>query len=336
MGAADEEWVKAAMTDDMMVVELLLRLHRAPRRQPPLKPVPAALPLEWSVRQRRSKSVSVNNHPKKPAHRASPTTPLSWSGATSFSGGSAGAGGVGSEESSRPIPLKLSNTARSKNLDIYCHARGKASDSAIGSGLACFSHSITFPQFPFTSRNDHNTLPLCMNPTIQSQDIPVTSTDLIPAHGFAKTMSRNPYLWGTVWCGLRFVVGDLGRTQGRRKLAVEERIDLKRRMAVLRMNLERQRATNENLKRMKIELQPHLNRESTSAAEESTSGQPQQDLTTVVMPPVASINDGSLQPSTSNARPNENAEAASDSKFFLPDLNIPFDEPSPDVVCGVS
>ncbi|KAL0342153.1 UNVERIFIED_CONTAM: hypothetical protein Scaly_1877900 [Sesamum calycinum] len=312
MGGADEEWVKAAMTDDMMVVELLLRLHRAPRRQPPLKPVPAALPLEWSVRQRRSKSVSVNNHPKKPAHRASPTTPLSWSGATSFSGGSAGAGGVGSEESSRPIPLKLSNTARSKNLDIYCHARGKESDSAIGSGLACVN-----------ADND-------------------------------KTTSKRSKKKKT-----------LVELKDEESWLLKERIDLKRRMAVLRLNLERQRATNENLKRMKlwyavawyfrtldvhalarefvdyalralIELQPHLNRESTSAAEESTSGQPQQDLTTVVMPPVASINDGSLQPSTSNARPDENAEAASDSKFFLPDLNIPFDEPSPDVVCGVS
>lgn len=83
-------------------------------------------------------------------------------------------------------------------------------------------------------------------------------------------------------------------------------------------------------------MQPHLNRESTSAAEESTSGQPQQDLTTFVMPPAVSINDGSLQPSTSNAHPDENADAASDAKFILPDLNIPFDEPSPDVVCGVS
>ncbi|XP_011073363.1 uncharacterized protein LOC105158337 [Sesamum indicum] len=260
MGGADEEWVKAAMTDDMMVVELLVRLHHAPRRQPPLKPVAAALPLEWSVRQRRSKSVSVNNHPKKPAHRASPTTPLSWSGATSFSGGSAGAGGVGSEESSRPVPLKLSNTARSKvNAD-----------------------------------ND-------------------------------KTTSKRSKKKKT-----------LVELKDEESWLLKERIDLKRRMAALRMNLERQRATNENLKRMKIDLQPHLNRESTSAAEESTSGQPQQDLTTFVMPPAVSINDGSLQPSTSNAHPDENADAASDAKFILPDLNIPFDEPSPDVVCGVS
>ncbi|KAK4427956.1 hypothetical protein Salat_1564600 [Sesamum alatum] len=256
MGGADEEWVKAAMTDDMMVVELLLRLHHAPRRQPPLKPaaVAGALPLEWSVRQRRSKSVSVNNHPKKPAHRASPTTPLSWSGATSFSGGSAGAGGVGSEESSRPIPLKLSNAARSKvNAD---------SD---------------------------------------------------------KTTSKRSRKKKT-----------LVELKDEESWLLKERIDLKRQMAALRMDLERQKATNEKLKRMKIELQPHLNRESTSAAEESTSGQPQQDLATIMMPPVVSINDGSLQSPTSNA------EAASDAKFALPDLNIPFDEPSPDVVCGVS
>lgn len=103
MGGADEEWVKSAMTDDAMVVELLVRLHRAP----PLPPPPPK-PLEWSVRQRRSKPVPVSNNPKKRAHshRGSPTTPLSWSGGTSFSGSS--------EESSRTVAFKLSSETRSK------------------------------------------------------------------------------------------------------------------------------------------------------------------------------------------------------------------------------
>lgn len=99
MSGADEEWVKSAMTDDTVVVELLVRLHRAPappRRKPP------AFPLEWTIRQRRSKSASVNNNSKKPAHRGSPTTPLSWSGATSVSGGS--------EESSRLISNKATRS----------------------------------------------------------------------------------------------------------------------------------------------------------------------------------------------------------------------------------
>ncbi|KAK6120500.1 hypothetical protein DH2020_045758 [Rehmannia glutinosa] len=246
MSGADEEWVKSAMTDDAMVVELLVRLHHAPP-PPPQPPRPllkrAALPLEWSVRQRRSKSVSANNNPKKPAHRGSPTTPLSWSGATSFSGGSTGAGGVGSEESSQPIPFKLSNTARSKvNIDSE------------------------------------------------------------------KTNSK--------------------------------RSRKKKEMTSLRLYLERERATNGNLKRMKIELRPRLDKESQSisAAEESISGQIQPELTAChpappIMPPVVLTNDVTLQSSsTSNACPEENADMASDSKFILPDLNMPFDEPTSDII----
>ncbi|XP_051136236.1 uncharacterized protein LOC127254927 [Andrographis paniculata] len=117
MGGAGEDWVKAAMADDAMVVEVLVRLQKTPpRRVVGVRRTAAAtaptLPLRWSVRQRRSKSISVNNDSlKKPAHRASPTTPLSWSGATSVSGG----GGGGSEECSR---FKFSSTARSKvNID---------------------------------------------------------------------------------------------------------------------------------------------------------------------------------------------------------------------------
>ncbi|XP_073125066.1 uncharacterized protein [Henckelia pumila] len=109
MTCADEEWVAAAMTDDAMVVELLVRLHHASPR--PLRlPLhhPAVVPvLDWSVRQRRSKPLypCTNTVPKKSSsHRDSPTTALSWSGATSLSGGS--------EESSRPPPLpKLLNAA---------------------------------------------------------------------------------------------------------------------------------------------------------------------------------------------------------------------------------
>ncbi|KZV30071.1 hypothetical protein F511_17293 [Dorcoceras hygrometricum] len=105
MTCTDEEWVAAAMTDDAMVVELLVRLHH---ESPPHPFHPAVVPLEWSVRQRRSKPVYPSNVPKKSCHRDSPTTALSWSGATSLSGGSAG----GCEESSRQPLSKLCNNAR--------------------------------------------------------------------------------------------------------------------------------------------------------------------------------------------------------------------------------
>ena len=75
----DDEWVKEAMTDDTVVVDLLLRLFQA--QPPPPKPVQAVLRLGWTVRQRRSKSAprhgdSTTKKKAEPA-RASPTTPLS-------------------------------------------------------------------------------------------------------------------------------------------------------------------------------------------------------------------------------------------------------------------
>ncbi|RDY02348.1 hypothetical protein CR513_14199, partial [Mucuna pruriens] len=92
----DHDWVKLAMADDSLVVDLLLRLHRPPP--------PPCLHLHWTVRQRRTRST----HKKADSTRASPTTPLSWSGATSASGGALD----GYKESSRPT--KLTETSRSK------------------------------------------------------------------------------------------------------------------------------------------------------------------------------------------------------------------------------
>ncbi|KAL9996247.1 hypothetical protein Hdeb2414_s0724g00939931 [Helianthus debilis subsp. tardiflorus] len=86
----DDNWVKSAIDDVNLVVHLLLKLrHPSP---PP--------PKTWTIRQRRSRppppppTTTTTNKPS--ATRASPTTPLSWSGATSVSGG-------GVEESSRLI-----------------------------------------------------------------------------------------------------------------------------------------------------------------------------------------------------------------------------------------
>ncbi|CAI9113914.1 OLC1v1014619C1 [Oldenlandia corymbosa var. corymbosa] len=122
---AEEEWVKLATVDDTVVAELLVKLKqvKTPATPPPMQtPTPTttsrpALSLEWSVRQPRSKSVVVQS--KKQAPRASPTTPLSWSGATSVSGGG-GSGSGGSfdggpeEESGRASSLKLLDLSRSK------------------------------------------------------------------------------------------------------------------------------------------------------------------------------------------------------------------------------
>ncbi|EYU21698.1 hypothetical protein ABFS82_09G087800 [Erythranthe guttata] len=253
MSGADDQWIEAAMNDDAVVAEFLVRLrHAPPPPPPPPRPKPAALlPLHWSVRQRRSKSISVNHNAKKLAHRGSPTTPLSWSGATSFSGGSAGAVGGGSEESSRLLPLQISDASRSKVID----------DSE-------------------------------------------------------KTASKKSRKKKT-----------LTELKDEENSLLKERRELKREMAALRVCLDREKVTNNNLKKMKIELQPRFDRESTHTAEASTSGQIQHESTAGQPIQIVSENNLTLQSCTSNA---------SGSKFVVPDLNIPFDEPSGDViVCGI-
>lgn len=110
----DNDWVKLAMDDDSVVVDLLMCLHHStpspPKREKNSK---ALLPLEWRVRQRRSKPIP---HPKakKPTPTASPTTPLSWSGATSVSGGD------GLEESSQSPPKRPESTRSKVRFRVFC------------------------------------------------------------------------------------------------------------------------------------------------------------------------------------------------------------------------
>ncbi|KGN45229.1 uncharacterized protein LOC101212535 [Cucumis sativus] len=85
---SDLEWVDVALSDDSLVVDLLLRLNRPP--SPPL-------PLDWSVRQPRSKQI-LPRHTSDSAARASPTTPLTWS---SSGGGGGGGGFVDASDAAR-------------------------------------------------------------------------------------------------------------------------------------------------------------------------------------------------------------------------------------------
>lgn len=94
--SASEDWFKMALADDSLVVDVLLGIRKTEqyKHQPPKPPKrnshSPALKLEWSVRQRRSKSLTRSHEKEKNKDErihASPTTPLSWSGATSISGG---------------------------------------------------------------------------------------------------------------------------------------------------------------------------------------------------------------------------------------------------------
>ncbi|KAK3438101.1 hypothetical protein EUGRSUZ_C02724, partial [Eucalyptus grandis] len=101
---AKDEWVKTAMAEDGMVAELLVRLKQEPRcaPAPPHPPSSAAAaaaavasasgsplpPPRWGIRQPRSR-IAFRCDAGSPAKRCgdsarnSPTTPLSWSAASS-------------------------------------------------------------------------------------------------------------------------------------------------------------------------------------------------------------------------------------------------------------
>ncbi|KAF5741758.1 hypothetical protein HS088_TW10G00764 [Tripterygium wilfordii] len=94
----NDDWVQVALTDDAVVADLIVRLRQPlPCKRKGKAPAPAmemaTLCPRWTVRQQRSKQVVIKKKAGESPLRASPTTPLSWSEATSVSGG-------GAEESS--------------------------------------------------------------------------------------------------------------------------------------------------------------------------------------------------------------------------------------------
>ncbi|KAI5392399.1 uncharacterized protein LOC127105376 [Lathyrus oleraceus] len=107
----DDNWVETAMADVNLVANFLLTMKKT--SSPPSSSLSPPLNLHWTVRQRRSKSRTRKM--KTDSTRASPTTPLSWSAATSASGAD------GNEESSRLT--KPVHTSRSK-VEEQCEASG--------------------------------------------------------------------------------------------------------------------------------------------------------------------------------------------------------------------
>ncbi|KDP33544.1 hypothetical protein JCGZ_07115 [Jatropha curcas] len=107
-----DEWVRAAMTDDTVVVELLVRLKQA-QAAVPAKPQ-AVIPFRWGLRLPRSRPATstsarcdVISRRKEgdSSTRCSPTTPLSWSGGGGAASPSATADGF--EETSPHVSRSL-------------------------------------------------------------------------------------------------------------------------------------------------------------------------------------------------------------------------------------
>ncbi|XVF35648.1 hypothetical protein REPUB_Repub18cG0164100 [Reevesia pubescens] len=109
-----DEWVRAAMTDDNVVVELLVRLKQA--QAAPSAPKSAVAALKWGIRQPRSRPMLMRCEAKRDGDfnvstRGSPTTPLSWSGG---GGGASPSAAEGFEETSKNV-LRSSPTAPSRS-----------------------------------------------------------------------------------------------------------------------------------------------------------------------------------------------------------------------------
>ena len=116
MTTVKDEWVAAAMTDDQMVVELLLRLKHAGTVAAE-NPASNLAPMRWGIRQRRSRSSRFGGGVtlKKDADsvRGSPKTPLSWSGGSGSGGASAS---PSAEDTSRQASCSTSTGSGSKVL----------------------------------------------------------------------------------------------------------------------------------------------------------------------------------------------------------------------------
>lgn len=251
----EEEWVKTAMSDDSVVVEMLLRLHQAdpppaPHLAPRKKCAAPVLQLEWSVRQRRSRQKVPRK--KGDATRASPTTPLSWSGATSVSGGAADGG---FEESSKP----------SKPID---NARSK-----------------------------------------------------VVATGETNTAKRSRKK------------KTLAELKEEESLLLKERRNLKNKLATLRLSFEQQRAENETLKRMKLDVLSQQTMEivRASASQDAIPNQNYQmkglcDPSCMILSTHGACND--VKPSPPHGFSEVQEGGSTGSSFLLPDLNLPVDDDS--------
>lgn len=119
MTMVKDDWIRAAMTDDGVVVELLVRLKQA-QAAAPAKPQ-AVIPLRWGLRLPRSKAATAVSSGRcdvvcrrkdgDSSARCSPTTPLSWSGGGGAASPSATADGF---EDTSPHVSRSLTSARSK------------------------------------------------------------------------------------------------------------------------------------------------------------------------------------------------------------------------------
>ncbi|XP_047339100.1 uncharacterized protein LOC124942612 [Impatiens glandulifera] len=231
----EDDWVKAALANDDIVVQFLLNLKQSNKID-----TPTVLPLDWTVRQLRTKK-------PPPPLRSSPTTPLSWSYATATESCGGGGSGDGLEESSRHSLPKRSESSRSK---------------VSGPG------------------------------------------------GTTITLSKKPRKKKT-----------LAELKEDEDLLLKERRNLKRELAALHINLEKERVNNERLKRLKMETQETQAKENTSVSISPLKIEASNDPVSSIFSTCSRIGEQFSVPTTTCRQ-----QEFKDVGFLIPDLNMPFED----------
>ncbi|KAF5743343.1 hypothetical protein HS088_TW09G01411 [Tripterygium wilfordii] len=250
---AKDEWVRAAMTDDMVVVELLVRLKQAQADSPTM--CAAVFPLKWGMRQPRSRLAMRCDGVERrkegdSSTRCSPTTPLSWSG-----------------------------------------RGGEASPSGTADGLEETSRQNS--RSPSGSRSK------------------ITSTSEATSITLKRSRKKKTF----------------SELKEEENLLLKERIHLKKELAILRATFMKQRATNDNLKRMKLDLgfQPVMNSSSISNEEDNGNCCQNKNSEAPSMPRIPIGENHSLSYSSEVHKDVSILEPS----FSLPDLNMmPLEEDS--------
>ncbi|KAJ4841732.1 hypothetical protein Tsubulata_003017 [Turnera subulata] len=304
---SEDEWVRVAMSDDALVVQLLLELHRAEEEKPPPLPPMSLLadaqpPLKWTVRQPRSKQLQQRKKSSSSA-RASPTTPLSWSGGTSTASGCGGGGGVGGGGGGLAEAAAGDGCEESSSVPA-----GRGGGETSRSAKVCSGFSLLPPVF---GAGEFDSVALGVGVA--------SGTPTTKRSRKKKTLAE---------------------LREEESLLFEERRNLKHQLGALRMNLERQRSANENLKRMKLEL---LSRQMPNVVTVSAKCE---DANFVQHQKIHVASDAKIPISTVLSAPQSSApdvsfqlkgEDAMEPAFMLPDLNLPVEnDSSPDGLYGLS
>ncbi|CAA3017886.1 Hypothetical predicted protein [Olea europaea subsp. europaea] len=201
-----DDWIRAALTDDTVVVELLLRIRKLSSSEPSSKP-PCSIPLppqKWGIRQTRSKPVTVMKKESAATTttntRFSPTTPL-----TSWSGGATSPSDGDYDETSR-LPSDPSFSVRSKAFSELKEDDNLVLKEKLHSRKELASTRMTFSE---QSAWSHNVKRMKLDLNLQSTSVLGATTEHRLSPSFELASSHTCKLKDTETSNGGFILPDL-------------------------------------------------------------------------------------------------------------------------------